>query len=156
MSETVDQPPPPPSGEDWPARIEELLTEAEAAPSIGERANVLCRVAEIYERRLNDPNGALVTLVFTAKTISDAVTMRGTIDLTKSGSAAVSSATAGNPFKLDTKIQYTLREEVAAPGAYEVRWNGKDNDGRTSPSGIYFVSVKQGTESSQTRIVLAR
>src|SRR6187401_1573371 len=62
MSETVDQPPPPPSGEDWPARIEELLTEAEAAPSIGERANVLCRVAEIYERRLNDPNGALVTL----------------------------------------------------------------------------------------------
>ena len=62
MSETVDQPPPPPSGEDWPARIEELLTEAETAPSIGERANVLCRVAEIYERRLNDPNGALVTL----------------------------------------------------------------------------------------------
>ncbi|HXT99781.1 MAG TPA: tetratricopeptide repeat protein, partial [Polyangia bacterium] len=62
MSETIDQPPPPPSGEDWPARIEELLTEAEAAPSIAERANVLCRVAEIYERRLGDPNGALVTL----------------------------------------------------------------------------------------------
>jgi tetratricopeptide (TPR) repeat protein len=62
MSETVDQPPPPSSGEDWPARIEQLLTEAEAAPSVAERANVLCRVAEIYERRLGDPNGALVTL----------------------------------------------------------------------------------------------
>jgi tetratricopeptide (TPR) repeat protein len=63
MSEdVVDQPPPPSSGEDWPARIEQLLTEAEAAPSIAERATVLCRVAEIYERRLNDPNGALVTL----------------------------------------------------------------------------------------------
>ena len=62
MSETVDQPPPPSSGEDWSARIEQLLTEAEAAPSVAERANVLCRVAEIYERRLNDPNGALVTL----------------------------------------------------------------------------------------------
>ena len=63
MSEdVVDQPTPAPSGEDWPARIEELLGEAEAAPSVGERVDVLCRVAEIYERRLGDPNGALVTL----------------------------------------------------------------------------------------------
>jgi tetratricopeptide (TPR) repeat protein len=63
MSEDlIDQPPPPPSGEDWPARIEQLLTEAEAAPSVAERATVLCHVAEIYERRLGDPNGALVTL----------------------------------------------------------------------------------------------
>ena len=68
MSEdTVDRPPAPPpsqppSGDDWPARIDELLTEAEAAPSVAERAEVLCRVAEIYERRLGDPNGALVTL----------------------------------------------------------------------------------------------
>src|SRR5438093_13464241 len=58
----VDQPPPPPSGEDWPARIEELLVEAEAAPSTAERAGVLCRVAEIYERRLADPSAAIVTL----------------------------------------------------------------------------------------------
>jgi tetratricopeptide (TPR) repeat protein len=62
MSEDVVDQPPPPSGEDWPARIEQLLTEAEAAPSPGERATVLCHVAEIYERRLSDPNGALVTL----------------------------------------------------------------------------------------------
>jgi golgin subfamily B member 1 len=62
MSEDVVDQPPPPSGEDWPARIEQLLGEAEAAPSVGERVDVLCRVAEIYERRLNDPNGALVTL----------------------------------------------------------------------------------------------
>jgi len=64
MSEDlIDQPPPPPpSGEDWPARIEELLAEAEAAPSVAERIAVLCRIAEIYERRLSDPNGALVTL----------------------------------------------------------------------------------------------
>jgi tetratricopeptide (TPR) repeat protein len=64
MSEDlVDQPPPPPpSGEDWPARIEQLLSEAEAAPSLEERVAVLCRVAEIYERRLADPTGALVTL----------------------------------------------------------------------------------------------
>src|SRR4029078_1149232 len=62
MSEDVVDQPPPPSGEDWPARIEQLLTEAEAAPSVADRASVLCHVAEIYERRLNDPNAALVTL----------------------------------------------------------------------------------------------
>ena len=62
MSEDIIDQPPPPSGEDWPARIDQLLGEAEAASSIGERADVLCRVAEIYERRLGDPNGALVTL----------------------------------------------------------------------------------------------
>ena len=62
MSEDVVDQPPPPSGEDWPARIDQLLGEAEAAPSTGERVDVLCRVAEIYERRLTDPNGALVTL----------------------------------------------------------------------------------------------
>jgi tetratricopeptide (TPR) repeat protein len=62
MSEDIVDQPPPTSGEDWPARIEQLLTEAETAPSVGERATVLCHVAEIYERRLGDPNGALVTL----------------------------------------------------------------------------------------------
>jgi PKD repeat protein len=135
------------------------------------------RASEIKPLLIHVPNGTLVTLVFTAKTISDAVTLRGTIDLTKSGSANVTSAVAGNPFKLQTNIQYTLRdsgpvqiriysvngqlvrtlrEELATPGAYEVRWNGKDDGGRTAPSGIYFVSVKQGTESSQTRVVLER
>ena len=63
-----DEPVPPPSvstvvtGEDWPARVDELLAEAEAAPSVADRVAVLCRVAEIYERRLGDPPAALVTL----------------------------------------------------------------------------------------------
>ena len=63
MSAAAADAPPPPSGEDWPARIEQLLGEAEArAVRRASASTVLCRVAEIYERRLNDPNGALVTL----------------------------------------------------------------------------------------------
>jgi golgin subfamily B member 1 len=50
------------TGEDWPARVDELLAEAEQAPTIADRIAVLCRVAEIYERRLGDPRAALVTL----------------------------------------------------------------------------------------------
>ena len=135
------------------------------------------KASEVKPLLIHVPNGTLVTLVFTAKSLSSGVIYRGTYDMTKSGSAAVTSAVAGNPFKLQTNIQYTLRdsgpvqiriysvngqlvrtlrEELATPGAYEVRWNGKDDGGRTAPSGIYFVSVKQGTESSQTRVVLER
>ena len=135
------------------------------------------RASEIKPLLIHVPNGTLVTLVFTARTSGDNVLMRGTIDLTKSGAAGVSSAAAPNPFKPETNIRYairengpvsirifsvngqlvrSLREDYASPGAYEVRWNGKDDGGRTVPSGIYFVSVKQGIESSTTRVVLAR
>ena len=53
---------PPPAAEDWPAQIETLLAEAEKAAAGAERTELLCRISEIYERRLGDPNGALVTL----------------------------------------------------------------------------------------------
>lgn len=135
------------------------------------------RSSQIRPLLAHVPNGASVNLIFTARALSDGVTMRGQITLTKQGSASISSAVAGNPFRPETAIRYTLRdngpvqirifsvngalvrtlrEEAASAGSYEVRWNGKDNDGRTSPSGIYFVSIRQGTEVSQTRIVMAR
>ncbi len=51
-----------PPGENWTAQVEALLLEAEAAPTGAERTAMLCRISEIYERRLGDPNAALVTL----------------------------------------------------------------------------------------------
>jgi tetratricopeptide (TPR) repeat protein len=63
-SDAFDPEPPlePPPVEDWSGRIEQLLAEAETAAAGAARAAVLCRISEIYERRLGDPNGALVTL----------------------------------------------------------------------------------------------
>ena len=61
-SDAFDPEQPLPAVEDWAARIDELLLEAETAPAGAERTAVLCRISEIYERRLGDPNGALVTL----------------------------------------------------------------------------------------------
>ena len=130
----------------------------------------------------NVPNNTVITLVFTGETIGDHVPVRGTIDakVVKSsgiGSAHLSSSATPNPFKPATTIKYSvpgagpvsirvfsvngqlvrsLREDFATPGSYEVRWNGKDDAGRIAPSGIYFVSVKQGLETSTTRVVLAR
>ena len=134
----------------------------------------------------NVPAGATVTIVFNFFTYGSHLPVRGTIDLVKQGGAgaapfqgiaAVSSAASLNPFKLETTIRYavpaagavsirvysvrgqlvrTLRQESGNPGTYEVRWNGKDDQGRQSPSGIYFVSVQQGFMNSTTRLVLAR
>jgi golgin subfamily B member 1 len=63
-SDAFDPEPPlqPPPVEDWAAKVDELLHEAEAAAAGAERTAILCRISEIYERRLADPNAALVTL----------------------------------------------------------------------------------------------
>jgi len=127
---------------------------------------------------LHVPNGATVELVITARTSGDNKPVRGTINVVKSGAGQVVSAASPNPFRQDgTAISYrvgdsgpvfvriysvngqlvrSLREEYATPGSYEVRWNGRDDVGRVMPSGIYFVSVKQGLDASTTRVVLAR
>jgi hypothetical protein len=135
------------------------------------------RASDLRPLVVHVPNGTLITLVFSARTISDNLPVRGTLNVIKSGAAGVTSTAAPNPFKPETTIKYSLRDsgpvsirifsvngqlvrslrdESGTAGAFEVRWNGKDDGGRTAPSGIYFVSVRQGSESSQTRIVLER
>ncbi len=47
---------------DWAGQIAALFDEAEATPPGAERAAVLCRIAEIQERRMGDPTGALSVL----------------------------------------------------------------------------------------------
>ncbi len=47
---------------DWAGQIAALFDEAEATPPGAERAAVLCRIAEIQERRMGDPPGALSVL----------------------------------------------------------------------------------------------
>src|SRR5262245_59811300 len=50
------------SREAWLGLCEEILSEVETTADAAERAALLCRVAEIYERRLGDPDNALGSL----------------------------------------------------------------------------------------------
>ena len=37
------------------------------------------------------------------------------------------------------------------PGIYNVQWNGKDNSGKTLPSGLYFYELEAGNEFRQIK-----
>ncbi len=50
-----------------------------------------------------------------------------------------------------------LADEVFAAGEHQVRWDGQDEAGRASPSGVYFVRLQDERGSVQTRgMVLVR
>lgn len=42
------------------------------------------------------------------------------------------------------------------PGSHDYRWDGTALDGRPSPSGLYFIQVRSGRESSTRPLVLVR
>lgn len=49
-----------------------------------------------------------------------------------------------------------LIDEAVQPGYYRVTWNGRDDDGRLVPSGIYFARIKAGSYSKTLRLVVVR
>lgn len=80
-----------------------------------------------------------------------------------------------NPFNAETAISYSLTKEEAVvlevrntlgqrvrtlvqanqqPGAYVVRWDGRDDQGLSLGSGIYFYRLEAGTFSSTKRMTL--
>jgi len=45
----------------------------------------------------------------------------------------------------------TLVDEVQEAGYYTITWDGKDNDGRQVPSGVYFYRLTAGGTSWENR-----
>ena len=50
----------------------------------------------------------------------------------------------------------TVREEVAAPGVTQVRWNGRDDAGAEVSSGIYFLRVETVDGTSTKKVAFLR
>jgi PKD repeat protein len=135
------------------------------------------RTSDIRALLAHVPNGTTVTLLITAKTLSDGVPIRGAIDMVKQGPATIAATASPNPLNPETTISYSvaaggmisvrifsvsgqlirvLSEEPATAGMYRVRWNGFDDGGRRVPSGIYFVRVEQNGESSISKLSVLR
>ena len=126
----------------------------------------------------NVPNGTTVELVLQAQTTSG-VPIRGTImvKIKSGGGNNVSSFASPNPFNPETAVIYTLKnagrvtvriyslegrlvrtlvDGTSSAGSHEVRWNGTDNQGRSVPSGMYFVKTESGADRSVVKLSLLK
>jgi hypothetical protein len=50
----------------------------------------------------------------------------------------------------------TLASRVMEAGSRTLVWNGKDETGNPSASGVYFLRLRAGTLSATTKLVLVR
>jgi len=135
------------------------------------------RTSDVRALLAHVTNGRTITILITARAISDGARFRGALDMVKQGAATVASAAAPNPFNPETSISYSVEtggtvsirifsvtgrlvralfEEPATAGAHQVRWNGQDDDGRPVPSGTYFVRVEQNGASSHSKLSVLR
>jgi hypothetical protein len=122
------------------------------------------------------PNGQAITIVVTARALSDGFRIRSALDVVKQGSSGSVSVVAA-PFHAEIPISYSvegngavslrifsvagrlvrsLAEAPAAAGTYQAHWNGHDESGRRVPSGIYFVRVEQNGVSSTRKLSVLR
>jgi hypothetical protein len=59
-------------------------------------------------------------------------------------------------FDLQGRLITTLVEEISPAGHREVRWNGRDAEGREVPSGIYLSRLEAGGQVAYGRMTLVR
>ncbi|MCA9728607.1 MAG: hypothetical protein KC729_13040, partial [Candidatus Eisenbacteria bacterium] len=49
-----------------------------------------------------------------------------------------------------------LGERLLGVGDHEIVWNGRDRDGTTVPSGVYWLKTEDGRVSTGLRVVVVR
>lgn len=57
-------------------------------------------------------------------------------------------------YSLNNKRIRALLSELYQPGAYTVKWDGKDDDGNRVSSGMYLIRIQVGVRESTTRIIV--
>ena len=86
-------------------------------------------------------------------------------------------AASPNPFRSATRVAFALPEAAAvhaevldvrgrrvaviaddgyAAGSHELQWDGRDDTGRATPSGLYFLRLTAGDETRTTKLLLRR
>ncbi len=59
-------------------------------------------------------------------------------------------------FDLQGKRVATLVNEALGAGIFRVRWNGKSDDGRDLPSGVYFARVETRKSRASARLMMVK
>jgi hypothetical protein len=61
-----------------------------------------------------------------------------------------------NVFDVGGRLVRAVARGEMVPGHWTVQWDGKDENGRVSPAGIYFMRLAAGERVAAKRIVLTR
>jgi len=115
-------------------------------------------MGDVYAQRL-DANGELPGAAFVP-----AVQMLAADPTPTVSGAASLRFVLGRPANVSLRlvdvrgcsVRTLLRGEAFPPGEHAVSWDGKDDDGRTTRPGVYFVDVRANGESSSGRVVILR
>ena len=59
-------------------------------------------------------------------------------------------------YSVDGKLVTTLVDEALKAGSHEAVWNGRNDQGRKVPSGVYFYQVAAGENESTQRMLLLK
>lgn len=59
-------------------------------------------------------------------------------------------------FSAQGRLVRTLVDEPLPSGAYQIRWDGRDDAGRGVASGIYFYELSEGARSLTRRMSLLK
>ncbi|HSG29094.1 MAG TPA: alpha-amylase family glycosyl hydrolase [Candidatus Krumholzibacterium sp.] len=59
-------------------------------------------------------------------------------------------------FDVSGRSVRTLVDRTLTEGVHEVRWDGRNDEGRTAASGVYFLRMEAGGDSDSRRLVLLR
>ena len=54
------------------------------------------------------------------------------------------------------RVVRRLSDGVRAPGRHEILWNGRNDEGRSVPSGCYLLSLRAGDRSVRRSVILIR
>jgi flagellar hook assembly protein FlgD len=59
-------------------------------------------------------------------------------------------------YNVKGQLVRTLLNDVKAAGNHTVVWNGKDNNGRSVSSGIYYYKMNTGKYSSTKKMIMMK
>jgi flagellar hook assembly protein FlgD len=57
-------------------------------------------------------------------------------------------------FDVEGRRVTTLLDEIIDAGAHTATWNGRDANGRSQPSGVYFCRLMVGSEAADARRII--
>jgi subtilisin family serine protease len=77
-------------------------------------------------------------------------------DLPPTAGGALTWRTTARIYNLAGRLVRTALAADLAPGPHVAVWDGKDEHGRTQPSGVYFISIATTRQSGQVRAVYLR